>query len=127
MQRTQDDRTFGKAAGAGSEEPWKKRSPFSHLCNLFLMYSSRPTLTARLALAFTVEVCFQLKPENRQTEPTGRTCSDSNLLAMQVFITVEEVTDGGATGRACDDNNPHSLQLRWNLSSRHTGGGSRIL
>ena len=30
---------LGKAAGAGSEEPWKKRSPFSHLCNLFLMYS----------------------------------------------------------------------------------------
>ena len=55
--------------------------------------------------------------------------SDSNLLAMQVFITVEEVTDGGTTGRACDDNNPHSLQLRWNLPSRlgHTGGGSRIL
>ena len=68
------------------------------------------TLTARLALAFTVEVCFQLK--NRQTEPTGRTCSDSNLLAMQVFTTVEEVTDGGAMGRACDDNNPHLLQLR---------------
>ena len=89
------------------------------------MYSSRPALTARLVLAFTVEVCFQLK--NRQTEPTGRTCSDSNLLAMQVFITVEEVTDGGATGRACDDNNPYSLQLRWNLPSRHTGGGSRIL
>ena len=43
---------------------------------------------------------------------------------MQVFITVEEVSDGGATGRACDDNNPHSLQL-----SRlgHTGGGSCIL
>ena len=35
-------------------------------------------------LPFTVDVCFQLK--NRQTEPTGRTCSDSNLLAMQVFI-----------------------------------------
>ena len=78
-------------------------------------------------LAFTVDVCFQLK--NRQIEPTGRTCSDSNLLAMQVLITVAEVTGGEATGRACDDNNwyPHSLQLRWNLPSRHTGGGSRIL
>ena len=65
------------------------------------------------ALAFTVDVCFQLK--NRQTKPTGRTCSDSNLLAKQVFITFAEVTGGGATGRACDDNNPHSLQLRWNL------------
>ena len=64
-------------------------------------------------LAFTVDVCFRLK--NRQTKPTGRTCSDSNLLAMQVFITFAEVTGGGATGRACDDNNPHSLQLRWNL------------
>ena len=42
---------------------------------------------------------------------------------MQVFITVAEVTDGGPTGRACDDNNPHSLQLRWNLLSRHTSGG----
>ena len=49
-------------------------------------------------LAFTVDVCFQLK--NRQTKPTGRTCSDSNLLAMQVFITFAEVTSGGATGRA---------------------------
>ena len=39
VQQTQDDSTFGKAAGAGSDEPWKKRSPFSHLCNLFLMYS----------------------------------------------------------------------------------------
>ena len=39
VQQTQDDSTFGKAAGAGSEEPWKKRSPFSHLCNVFLMYS----------------------------------------------------------------------------------------
>ena len=28
VQQTQDDSTFGKAAGAGSEEPWKKRSPF---------------------------------------------------------------------------------------------------
>ena len=74
-------------------------------------------------LAFTVDVCFQLK--NRQTKPTGRTCSDRNLLAMQVFITFAEVTGGGAKGRACDDNNPHSLQLRWNC--RHTGGGSRIL
>ena len=60
---------------------------------------------------------------------TGRTCSDRNLLAMQAFITVAEMTDGRTTGRACDDNNPHSLQLRWNLPSRlgHTGGGSRIL
>ena len=64
-------------------------------------------------LAFTVDVCFRLK--NRQTKATGRTCSDSNLLAMQVFHTFAEVTGGGATGRACDDNNPHSLQLRWNL------------
>ena len=64
-------------------------------------------------LAFTVDVCFQLK--NRQTKPTGRTCSDSNLLAMQIFITFAEVTGGGSTGRACDDNNPHSLQLWWNL------------
>ena len=48
-----------------------------------------------LTLAFTVDVCFQSK--NRQTEPTGRTCTDSNLLAMQVFITVAEVTDRGAT------------------------------
>ena len=45
---------------------------------------NRPTLTASLALAFTVEVCFQLK--NRQTEATGGTCSDSNLLALQVFF-----------------------------------------
>ena len=66
-------------------------------------------------LEFTVDVCFQLK--NRQTKPrtTGHTCSDSNLLAMQVFITFAEVTGGGATGRACDDNNPYSLQLRWTL------------
>ena len=58
MQQTQDDSTFGKAAGAGSEEPWKKRSPFSHLCNVFLMYlsDSRTTLTASSALAFTVEL-----------------------------------------------------------------------
>ena len=83
-----------------------------HISAIFFsctLSDSRPTLTARLALAFTVEVCFQLK--NTQTEPTGRTCSDSNLLAMQVFITVEEVTDRGATGRACVNNNPHSLQL----------------
>ena len=40
VQQTQDDSTFGKAAGAGSaEEPWKKRSPFWHLCNVFLKYS----------------------------------------------------------------------------------------
>ena len=40
VQQTQDDRTFGKAAGAGPEEPWKKkRSPFWHVCNMFLMYS----------------------------------------------------------------------------------------
>ena len=64
-------------------------------------------------LAFTVDVCFQLK--NRQTKPMGRTCTDSNLLAMQVFVSLAEVTGGGAMGRACDDNNPHSLQLRWNL------------
>ena len=64
-------------------------------------------------LAFTVDVCFRLK--NRQKKPTGRTCSDSNLLAMQVFITFAQVTGGGATGRACYDKNPHSLQLRWNL------------
>ena len=82
-------------------------------------------LTCSPTHTFTVDVCFQLK--NRQTKPTGRTCSDNNLLAMQVFITVAEVTGEGATGRACDDNNPHSLQLRWNLPSRHTGGGSRIL
>ena len=135
-------------------------------------------------LAFTVDVCFQLKNMYRQTKPTGRTCSDSNLLAMQVFVTFAEVTGGGATGRACDDNNSHSLhevvfadtptagrafcdsdlqavmhvslafwichdrwkghhnymqhiqsiwqrsamgQLRWNLPSRYTGGGLRIL
>ena len=64
-------------------------------------------------LAFAVDVCFQLK--NRQTKPKVRTCSDSNLLAMQVFITFAEVTGGGATGRACDDKNPRSLLLRWNL------------
>ena len=64
-------------------------------------------------LAFTVDVCFQLK--NRQTKPTGRTCSDSKLLAMQVFITFAEVTGGGDKGRAFDDNNPRSLQLRWKL------------
>ena len=66
-------------------------------------------------LVFTVDVCFQLK--NRQTKPTGRTCtcSDSNLLAMQVFVTFAEVTGGGDKGRAFDDNNPHSLQLRWKL------------
>ena len=66
-------------------------------------------------LAFSVDVCFQLK--NRQKNPTGRTCSDRNLLAMQVFITCTfaEVTGGGATGRACDDNNPHSLQPGSNL------------
>ena len=38
VQQTQDDSTFGKAAGAGPKEPWKKRSLFWHLCNLFLMY-----------------------------------------------------------------------------------------
>ena len=58
-------------------------------------------------LAFTVDVCREFRLKNRQTKPTGRTCSDSNLLAMQVFITFAEVTGGGATGRACDDNNPH--------------------
>ena len=79
----------------------------------------------RSALAFTVDVCFQLK--NRQTEPTSRTCSDINLLALQVFSRVAEETSGGATGCACDDNNPHSLQLRWKLPSRQTGGGSYIL
>ena len=45
---------------------------------------SRPTLTASLALAVTVEVCFQLK--NRQTEHTGGTCNDNHLLALQVFF-----------------------------------------
>ena len=70
-------------------------------------------------LAFTVDVCFQLN--NRQTKPTGRTCSDSNLLAMKVFITFAELTGGGATGRACDDNNPHSLQLRRNLPTYRRG------
>ena len=55
-----------------------------------MSYKQCPTL------AFTVDVCFQLK--DRQTKPTGRTCSDSNLLAMQVFITFAEVTGGGATG-----------------------------
>ena len=39
VQQTQDDSTFGKAAGDASEETWKKRSTFSHLCNVFLMYS----------------------------------------------------------------------------------------
>ena len=58
---------------------------------------------------------FGLPLKNRQTKPTGRTCSDSNLLAMQVFITFAEVTGGGAKGRACDDNNPHSLERRLNL------------
>ena len=66
-------------------------------------------------LAFTVDVCFQLK--NRQTKPMGRTCSDSNLFAMQVFITFAEVTGGGAKGRACDDDNSHSLKLKWNLAT----------
>ena len=32
------------------------------------------------AFAFTVEACFQLK--NRQTEPTGRTCSDGHLHSL---------------------------------------------
>ena len=45
---------------------------------------SRPTLTASLALAVTVEVCFQLK--NRKTEATGVTYSDNHLLALQVFF-----------------------------------------
>ena len=46
VQQTQDDSTFGKVTGAGSEEPWKKRSPFWHLCNVFLMYSKwKPNYT----------------------------------------------------------------------------------
>ena len=86
MQKTQDDHTFGKAAGAGSEKPWKKRSPFDISAIFFscTQSDSRPTLTASLALAFTVEVCFQLK--NRKTEATGGTCSDNHLLALQVFF-----------------------------------------
>ena len=71
VQRTQVDSTFGKAAGAGSEEPWKKRSPFSHLCNLFLIYSdSRTTLTASLALAFTFELSL-LSVEEQENRGHG--------------------------------------------------------
>ena len=56
VQQPQHDRTFGKAAGAGSEEPWKKRSTFSHLCNLFLMYSKwQPNYTH---CKFRASACF---------------------------------------------------------------------
>ena len=93
MQQTQDDSTFGKAAGAGSEEPWKKRSPFSHLCNVFLS-DSRTTLTASLALAFTVELSL-LSDE----DSTGSTCNDCNVSGRE--------ESGKATGRRCDDTDIH--------------------
>ena len=87
VQQTQDDSTFGKAAGAGLEEPWKERSPFSHLCNL-----------------------FQLK--NRKTEATGGTCSDNHLLALQVFFRVAEKSSGVPTRRTCDDTCTRRFQLK---------------
>ena len=46
---------------------------------------SRSTLTASLALAFTVELIL-VSLKNRKTDATGGTCSDNHLLALQIFF-----------------------------------------
>ena len=64
-----------------------KNGPHFDISAIFFsctLSDSRTTLTASLALAFTVEVCFQLK--NRKTEATVGICSDNHLLALQVFF-----------------------------------------
>ena len=65
----------------------EKNGHHFHISAFFVsctLSDSRTTLTASLALAFTVEVCFQLK--NRKTKATVGTCSDNHLLALQVFF-----------------------------------------
>ena len=64
--------TFGKAAGAGSEEPWKNGHHF-HISAIFFsctLSDSRTTLTASLALAFTVELSL-LSVEEQENRGHG--------------------------------------------------------
>ena len=59
-----------------------------HISAIFFsctLSDSRTTLTASLALAFTVELSL-LSVEEQENRGPGGTCSDNHLLALQVFF-----------------------------------------
>ena len=72
VQQTQDDGTFGKAAVAGSGEPWKNGHHFD-ISEIFFSCTpsdSQTILTASLALAITVELSL-LSVEEQENRGHG--------------------------------------------------------